>query len=109
METISLIVIIVFAVLNIILFFKVWGMTNNVERIANHVERIASRAISESKAQNPITQDASTSTASPISSEEGTTLTEDPNKDSEVSPAQWIVIGIVVVVLVVLFIFMTDL
>lgn len=37
METITIIAIasIAFAVLNLILFFKVWGMTNNVERIAN--------------------------------------------------------------------------
>ena len=38
MERISLfvsIVIIVFGVLQIILFFKLWGMTNNVKKIAN--------------------------------------------------------------------------
>ena len=35
MEIIILIVTFVFGVLNIILFFKIWGMTNDVRRIAN--------------------------------------------------------------------------
>lgn len=38
METIAAIVIIVFGVLEIILFFKVWGMTNNVKAIRNRYE-----------------------------------------------------------------------
>lgn len=40
METITIIlgiVMLVFGILQIILFFKVWGMTNNVKRISNQL------------------------------------------------------------------------
>lgn len=33
METVLLVVVLVFAILQIILFFKVWGMTNDVDKI----------------------------------------------------------------------------
>lgn len=38
MELITSIIIIVFAVLQIILFFKVWGMTNDVKDLKNKLE-----------------------------------------------------------------------
>lgn len=42
METLLTITIITFAVLQIILFFKVWGMTNDVEKIKKGQERTKS-------------------------------------------------------------------
>lgn len=104
METLAFIAIILFAVLNLILFFKVWGMTNDVSRIADHVQRIANSTTSDSKPKTTIGQEATISTANPMpSKEEGTTFTEEQNKDSSVSPAQWFVIAFVVVIMVVLF------
>lgn len=38
MEQIMSIILIVFAVLQIILFFKVWGMTNNVKKIQDKMD-----------------------------------------------------------------------
>ena len=35
METFMAIVFLVFGILQIILFFKIWGMTNNVKKIKN--------------------------------------------------------------------------
>lgn len=108
MEIVAFIAIILFAVLNLILFFKVWGMTNDVSRIADYVQRIANRTISDSKPKTPIGQEATTSTANPMPiKEEATTSTEDPNKDSEVSPAQWFFIAFVVIIVVALFLFMS--
>ena len=37
------IVLIVFAILQIVLFFKIWGMTNNVSRITKLQEEIPSK------------------------------------------------------------------
>lgn len=42
METLLTITIVTFAVLQIILFFKVWGMTNDVEKIKKGQERTKS-------------------------------------------------------------------
>lgn len=36
MESLLVILIIVFAVLQIILFFKIWGMTDNVRKLSSH-------------------------------------------------------------------------
>lgn len=44
MEALIIILYIVFAVLGLILFFKVWGMTNNVKRIADLVDYLAELA-----------------------------------------------------------------
>ena len=38
MEPILIIVLVVIAILNLILFFKVWGMTNNTRRIRIFLE-----------------------------------------------------------------------
>lgn len=40
MDTLLAIVGIVFAFLQIILFFKLWGMTNNISRMANDIKEI---------------------------------------------------------------------
>lgn len=37
MESLLSIILIVFGVLQIILFFKVWGMTNNVKKISSYI------------------------------------------------------------------------
>lgn len=37
MEEFIIIVSLIFGILNLILFFKIWGMTNDVKRIANKV------------------------------------------------------------------------
>lgn len=42
METLLTIIIVAFAVLQIILFFKIWGMTNDVEKIKKGQERTKS-------------------------------------------------------------------
>lgn len=57
MEIVILIILIVFAILQIILFFKVWGMTNNVSRIKSQicdiVEIDKSRILVEIYKKNP--------------------------------------------------------
>jgi len=57
METISLIlaiVMLVFGVLQIILFFKIWGMTNNVKKISNRFATLDKQAlIKEIHKHNP--------------------------------------------------------
>lgn len=42
-STIIALVIIVFGILQIILFFKIWGMTNDVAQIRTTLERLASK------------------------------------------------------------------
>ena len=49
MELITSIIIIVFAVLQIILFFKVWGMTNDVKDLKNKLESKKGNASNWSK------------------------------------------------------------
>lgn len=59
MQTI-LIVAVAFGVLNLILFFKIWGMTNDVKRICRHTEIIAqkrSSAIVPDESGNQIESD----------------------------------------------------
>lgn len=41
MELITGLIIVVFGVLQIILFFKIWGMTNDVKRMAYYLERMS--------------------------------------------------------------------
>lgn len=103
MEIVAFIAIILFAVLNFVLFFKVWGMTNDVSKIADYVLRIANRTNSDSTEQAPTNEKIITSTAAPTPNRNtGITSTEDPNKDSQVSPVQWVVIVLVVVAIVAL-------
>ena len=58
LTTLVTIVSIVFGILNIILFFKIWGMTDNVKRILNimeksfHNDEMDEDAIAEQKSVN---------------------------------------------------------
>ena len=38
METVLTTIMVIFGILNIILFFKIWGMTNNVRKIEKHLD-----------------------------------------------------------------------
>lgn len=102
METITIIAILAFAILNLILFFKIWGMTNDVSRIADYVQRIANRTNADSKPKTTIGQEATTSTANPMpSKEEETTSTTKPapvKEEDEVSAGKVAVIVFVVVI-----------
>ena len=40
MDGITIVVCLIFGILQIILFFKIWGMTNNVKRILNIFEEV---------------------------------------------------------------------
>ena len=40
MDEITIVVCLIFGILQIILFFKIWGMTNNVKRILNIFEEV---------------------------------------------------------------------
>ena len=45
METFIAIILVVFGILQIILFFKLWGMTNDVEKIKKQITEGSSRVI----------------------------------------------------------------
>lgn len=101
---ISALIAIILAVLNLILFFKVWGMTNDVSRIADYVQRIANRTSEDSKPKTTIGQETTTSTANPMpSKEEETTLTEDPNKDDDTAMDSGAKFALIALALAVIF------
>ncbi len=59
METFLGIIFIVFGILQIILFFKLWGMTNDIREIKNRYLHQASRESDKSDSDSSSTQDVS--------------------------------------------------
>lgn len=77
MEAFIIILYIVFAVLGLILFFKIWGMTNNVRYIADLVDYLAALARDAENRRIGQEKGASKKTAS------GKAQTEEQRKEEE--------------------------
>lgn len=82
------IIIIVFGILQIILFFKLWGMTNNVNEMKNMMESYLRKENQQRKPQTSISVPTSI-TSNPIKKEQrwgNDIIEEDKNKAQSIIP-----------------------
>lgn len=102
MVTFTYIIAFIFAVLNIILFFKIWGMTDDVKSILKEIRHDNNTSL------NAITNEVAEQHEIPVESQTKNIQQEDPQReqnDAKQIKIMIYVIAVVVVILIMMLIF----
>lgn len=108
METFLIIVGAIFGILQIILFFKIWGMTDNVSKMVKQFEQVLDLLQKGASAQIPPQQSSQQYSDEPTQEPQQTTpvVDQQPAQEDNGSDVNviWIIFAIVIIVMLIAFV-----